>query len=268
MNDIAISADGVPIHYKVVGDGTIALVFVHGWSCDRSYWEGQVSYFAQQYKVVTIDLAGHGDSGLNRKAWTMAAFGEDVVAVANKLGLEQAVLIGHSMGGPVIIEAARRMLDQVVGIVAVDAFRDVEQTRTEEQNAVITAPFRANFADATRRLVRDMFLPDSDTKLVERVVKNMSAAIPEVGIGATQALLSNDRNLREGFQEMKAPMVAINSDYNPNNIEGAKRYGIEVLLMSGVGHFLMMEDAETFNRILDAAVKRFASQETRRHANL
>ena len=141
-----------------------------------------------------------------------------------------------------------------------DTFPDVERTHTEEQVVEFLAPFRANFADATRKIVHDMFLPESNTTLVEQVATDMSAAASEVGIGAAQELLSNDLNLREGLLEMKVPMVAINSDYKPNNIEGAQRYGIEVSLMSGVGHFVMMEDAETFNSLLDAAVKRFAPQ--------
>lgn len=265
MNDVAISSDGVPIHYEVHGDGMPALVFVHGWSCDRSYWAGQVSYFAQQYKVAAIDLAGHGESGLDRQAWTMAAFGEDVVAVVNTLGLEQIVLIGHSLGGPVIIEAARRMRDRVVGLVGVDTLRDVEQTHTEEEIIENVAPFQANFADATRKLVSGAFLSDSDPTLVEHVVTDMSAAPPEVGIGALQGLRRyewladpKDQNLRGGLQEITAPIALINSDFRPTNIEVAQRYGIAVSLMSGVGHFVMMEDSETFNRLLDATVKRFA----------
>ena len=57
---ISISSDGVDIHYEVHGEGEPALVFIHGWSCDRSYWRAQVEYFAKQYQVITIDLAGHG----------------------------------------------------------------------------------------------------------------------------------------------------------------------------------------------------------------
>ena len=77
--DIAISADGVPIHYKARGDGDIALVFVHGWCCNRSYWEKQLDHFAPHHRVVTIDLGGHGESGLKRESWSMAAFAGDVV---------------------------------------------------------------------------------------------------------------------------------------------------------------------------------------------
>jgi len=70
--DTAISADGISIAYEVRGEGELALVFIHGWCCDRSYWNEQLPHFSQKYKVVAIDLAGHGESGLNRKEYTMA----------------------------------------------------------------------------------------------------------------------------------------------------------------------------------------------------
>jgi pimeloyl-ACP methyl ester carboxylesterase len=267
MKDVAISTDGIPIHFEVHGAGTPALVFVHGWSCDRGYWEKQIGHFARQYQVVTVDLAGHGESGLDRQTWTMPAFGEDVVAVADKLGLEQVVLIGHSMGGPVIIEAARRMPARVIGLVGVDTYRNIGQTWTREQVDEILAPFRANFVEATQKFVRDMFIPESDHALVERIIADMSAAPPEVAIGAMGGNRRNaSSNLMTALQEIKAPIVAINSDYRPNDIEAAQRCGIKVVFMSGVGHFVMMEDAETFNRLLEEVVKEFAGAKTTRSA--
>jgi pimeloyl-ACP methyl ester carboxylesterase len=128
VRDHVLSFDGTPIYYEVCGEGEPALVFIHGWCCERGYWVNQLSEFAQRHKVVAVDLAGHGESGLDRKAWTIPAFGEDVVAVAEKLGLSKAILIGHSLGGSVIVEAARRMPEQVIGLVGADTFRDVERT--------------------------------------------------------------------------------------------------------------------------------------------
>jgi pimeloyl-ACP methyl ester carboxylesterase len=121
----ALSADNVSISYHVEGKGTPALVFVHGWCCDKSYWKHQVPYFSKRHTVVTIDLAGHGESGVGRKAWTMEAFGKDVVAVVEELELDRVILIGHSMGGAVIIEAARQMPERVTGLVGADTFLDV-----------------------------------------------------------------------------------------------------------------------------------------------
>lgn len=261
MNDVAISADGVPIHYEVYGTGRPALLFVHGWTCDRSYWGRQIGRFARQYQVVAVDLAGHGESGLDRQAWTIPAFGEDVAAVVDKLGLEQVVLIGHSMGGPVIIEAARQMPDRVVGLVGADTYRNVGQAWTQEQIDEILAPFRANFTEASRQYVRNMFIPESDRALVEHIVADMSASPPEVGVGAMAGNRSNAGNLAAALQQVKAPIVAINSDYRPNDIGSAQRCGIKVRFMSGVGHFVMMEDAETFNSLLEEVIKEFAGAE-------
>ena len=67
---VTISADGMPIHYTVRGNGAIALVFVHGWCCDQRYWDQQVEHFAPHYTVVSLDVAGHGASGRDRTQWT------------------------------------------------------------------------------------------------------------------------------------------------------------------------------------------------------
>ena len=104
----ATARDGVDIHYEAMGSGSPTLVFIHGWNCDRHYWSGQLSYFAEQHQVVAIDLAGHGESGLQRTEWTIGQFGADVASVADQLALDDVILVGHSMGGPVALEAARR----------------------------------------------------------------------------------------------------------------------------------------------------------------
>ncbi len=103
------SADGVEIRYDVAGKGETALVFVHCWTCNRRFWDESLAYFGKGYQVVRLDLAGHGESGKGRRDYTMAAFGGDVVAVADKLGLKRIVLIGHSMGGPVSLEAEKQL---------------------------------------------------------------------------------------------------------------------------------------------------------------
>jgi pimeloyl-ACP methyl ester carboxylesterase len=115
MSGVATSRDGIPLTFEVHGSGTPALVFVHGWSCDRGYWSGQLAAFSDRHQVVAVDLAGHGESGGGRQTWTMAAFGDDVVAVVEQLGLGELVLIGHSMGGDVIVEAALRLGERVLG---------------------------------------------------------------------------------------------------------------------------------------------------------
>jgi pimeloyl-ACP methyl ester carboxylesterase len=247
------SADGVIIHYQVHGKGAPALVFVHGWTCNQSHWEQQLESFSQSHTVVTLDLAGHGKSELGRTSWTMSAFADDVVAVAEELQLEPFILVGHSMGGSVILEVARKIPDRLIGLVGVDTYWNVEQSRTPEQVAERMVPFHSNFVETVDNVSRGMFLPTSDPALVERVVAGMSATLPEAGIGAFTHLLGRDNSAV--LKELDLPILAINSEsYRTTNIEAAERFGIEVVFMSGVGHFVMLEDPETFNRLLKEAI--------------
>lgn len=252
-----VSADGIQISFHVQGSGTPALVFVHGWCCDKTYWDAQVQYFSKQHKVVTVDLAGHGESGLGREAYTMEAFGEDVEAVVDKLGLDNVVLIGHSMGGPVILEASRRIPERVIGLVAADTFHNVEQKFQIDE---LLASLSVHFSETTADFVRAMFTPTADSVLVEKIVADMSAAPQQVGVDEIEAASTYWNNkLTRALQQVQAPIRCINSDTSPTNVVAGRRYAssFEVALMSGVGHFVMMEDPETFNRLLDEAVAEF-----------
>jgi pimeloyl-ACP methyl ester carboxylesterase len=162
------------------------------------------------------------------------------------------------MGGDVIVEAARRMKGRVAGLVWVDTYKQLRTPRSPEQVKAFLAPFRANFAEATRKFARGMFPPGSDRLLVDRVAADMSAAPPAVALAAMESAISFDREVPQALQELKLPVVAVNPDYRPTDIASMQRYGIEVIIMSGVGHFLMMEDPERFNRVLRTAVDKIA----------
>jgi pimeloyl-ACP methyl ester carboxylesterase len=253
---VVISGDGVSIAYQVKGKGKIALVFVHGWCCDKRYWDDQVSYFSKHYKVVTLDLAGHGDSGLNRKEWSMPSFGHDAAAVVKKLDLRKAILLGHSMGGHVIVETARLLPERVIGLVGVDTFKNVEKKLSRERLDQFTSLMRENFAKTMGNYLRQtMFTSKTDPALVEKIVKDMASAPPEVGIGCIEGIYKQD--LTAVIKEVKVPILCINSDKYPNNIEAGKRHAVsfEVKMMTGVGHFLMMEDPKIFNHLLEETVK-------------
>jgi pimeloyl-ACP methyl ester carboxylesterase len=257
MRLVATSADGIRLVYEVHGTGTPALVFVHGWSCDRSYWDGQVRLFARRFQVVTVDLAGHGDSGRGRERWTMASFGADVAAVADALGLEGMVLIGHSMGGDVVVEAARRLPGRVRAMIWVDTYRELANPLTHAQVLDKLVPFRTDFVQRTRTLVRGMFPSGADRALVERVAADMSAAPLDVALGAAESAWSCGREVAFAVKELGLPCVTINPEEPPTDVGSMERAGVEVVFMSGVGHFPMLENPQGFNTLLMQVVERF-----------
>jgi pimeloyl-ACP methyl ester carboxylesterase len=249
-----LSSDGIPLAYDVRGAGEPALVFVHGWCCDRSYWKNQVPYFEKKYTVVTVDLAGHGDSGLGRKDWTIESFGADVAAVVNALGLDKVILIGHSMGGPVNLEAARLLPGKVIGLVGVDTYQDLARQTPPEQRDRFIAAFTADFPAVTRQFVMSMFPANADTALEAGIASDMASAPADVGIGAFKSLMSYDA--AAALEKIRIPIRCINADRWPTNVEGNKKlaYSFDVKYMPGRGHFVQLEDPATFNRLLDETI--------------
>lgn len=258
----ATSHDGVSISYETLGSGTPALVFVHGWSCDRSYWQGQLEPFSLDFRVVGIDLAGHGESGRDREEWTIASYGADVAAVVEQLGLERVVLIGHSMGGDVVVDAARLLPGRVAGMVWVDTYSRLGTVRTPEQVSAFLAPLRANFADSTYALVRRrLFLPTSDSALAERVARDMASAPPDIALASLESSITNDRVVPAVLEELDLPVASLNPEDSSPDVEALERHGVQVVLVPGVGHFMMMEDPVAFNAILMDVIEGFLRED-------
>lgn len=252
------SPDGISIVYDVTGKGETALVLVHGWSCDRTYWDSQVGEFSADYRVVRLDLAGHGRSGTGRRDYSMASFGADVTAIVDALELEHVVLVGHSMGGDVIMEAAKLLPGRVAGLIWVDTYRSLPVSRTEAELANILEPFRQDFRRTTEASVRGMVAGGADTTMVERIANGMASAPPEVALSALESALRYAHQIPASLETLQIPVVAINADNSPTDEGSLRAHGVEPIIVPGVGHFLMMEDSAQFNSVLRQALQRFA----------
>jgi len=254
--------DGVAIAYESGGAGSPALVFVHGWSCDRSYWREQMEHFAAEHRVVALDLAGHGDSGTGREVHSMAAFGGDVAAVLAALDIEQAVIVGHSMGGAVMVEAALAAPERVVGLVGVDNFQDLEMEIAPEAIDGFLGAIASDFPARVDAWVRTMFPAGADTALVDAVAGDMAAAPPAVALDAMRELLNwyGGGEARARLALLRAPLVCINADAQPTDADAMRAvvpgYGLHV--MPGHGHFLMREDPAGFDALLTEVLDEIA----------
>ncbi len=255
QDGIADSKDGLPICYSLYGEGEPALVFVHGWSCNRSVWKNQVHYFDKKYRVVTLDLGGHGESGRERSVYTMEAFGEDVAAVVRAVQADKVILIGHSMGGPVIIEAAEIIPENVIALIGIDTMHDFDEAYTPEQVEELVKPFKEDFKKQTDSFVRTMFVKDTPPEFIDEIVGMMSNADSRVGISAMQQMFS--RSYVTDPPKINVPVWALNADLWPTKQEVNRKYAPEfnLRIMPGVGHFLMLEKPDEFNRQLDSIIE-------------
>jgi pimeloyl-ACP methyl ester carboxylesterase len=257
----ARSADGTEIVYDTRGKGELALVFVHGWCGDRSFWKEQLDVFAEKRRVVALDLAGHGASGKDREEWSMDAFAGDVEAVMKAADVKRAILVGHSMGGPVSLLAAKRMPDRVAAVVGVDTIHNVEFRWPEEQTKQFLAMFDADFEGTTRMFMEGMLPADADPALAKYIMDKVLGADRKMATGVMRALTAFDS--KAALAGAKVPVRCINAAPGtlqfamPTAVDVNRKHGdFDVVLIEGVGHFPMLEKPKQFNEKLGEQLKK------------
>jgi pimeloyl-ACP methyl ester carboxylesterase len=255
--------DGLSLVGEVRGQGDTALVFLHGWCGDREYWKHQVGPFAADYRVVTLDQAGHGESGKDRKVWSTVGLASDVEAVAKSLGLKRVILLGHSMGGPVALLAAKRMPGTVVAVVGVDSLHNAESQLPEEERTKLVWNFDKDFKGTMRVVVSGMVHEKTDAELKEWLVTRAQAQDPKM-VALMRDLFGLDTVT--AFKEAKVPVRCINSAggyqfFHPTAVETNKKYAdFGAVTIEGVGHYPMLEKPDEFNRRLRDVLKEFATK--------
>lgn len=266
-DNVAISSDGVKISFEQQGKGKPAIVFVHGWSNNRSVWDAQMAHFSEKYRVIAVDLPGFGESGYNRTNWTMASFGEDVAAVIKKLNLKQVVLVGFSMGGPVIIETAKTSPENLIGLVLVDVLQDVETKYPPDMIAYMDSVLMDLVTNPTNeKAVAGGFYKKNPEASFKRVLSMLSAHKNTSRIGWKESIDDFFRWSNEdcigSLKKVRVPIISINSDMEPTNVQAFKKYvpSYQLKIIPNVAHVVMWDDPEEFNRLLEESIQEFLNK--------
>jgi pimeloyl-ACP methyl ester carboxylesterase len=256
--------DGLNLVCEVRGQGDTALIFLHGWCGDRAYWKHQVDAFAADYRVVSLDQAGHGESGKDRKDWSVSSLAGDVEAVAKALGLKRVILVGHSMGGPVALLAAKRMPGTVVGVVGVDTLQNAEFQMPEEIRKRFMEAFEKDFKGTMRLGLAGMVHEKADAELKKWLVTRAEVQDPKMAMGLMRDLSGLDQ--KKLLKEAGTRVRCINSAggfqfFTPTAIEINKKYAdYNAVTIDGVGHYPMLEKPAEFNAKLREVLREFATK--------
>ena len=261
-DNVAISSDEVEISFDKQGEGEPTLVFIHGWGNNRSIWDAQVAHFSQKYKVIAVDLAGFGESGNNRQKWTMGAFGEDVVTVINKLSLDQVVLIGFSMGAPVVIETAKRVPNQVVGVVLVDWLQDIEMQYSPKVISYLDSVYMDVVTNPTIDKMKPFFRRNTEASF-KRVLTMLNVTSKD---GWRESLIDifrwSNEDCIESLKNIQSRIISINSDQTPTNVAAFMKYvpSYKAKIIPDVGHVVFWDAPEEFNRLLEESIQDFIKE--------
>lgn len=110
---------GIELAYEVSGEG-LPVVLLHGFPFNRTLWREQVAALRERFRVITVDLRGHGETTATDAPATMKEMAEDVAALLDELHLERVVLGGLSMGGYVVLAFYRLFPERVRALVLAD----------------------------------------------------------------------------------------------------------------------------------------------------
>lgn len=254
------SGDGVPIAYSSGGTGKPALVFIHGGFADQSFWSKQVESLGDRFQTVTLDLAGHGASGRKRSVWSVDAFGEDVRAVVEALGVDSVVLVGNSLGGLVSLSAAKKLPKIVRAIIAVDTLQDADQERSREELEAFIQTLRDDFPSACRAMVRQLLLEATDAELYAWIETKMCAFDASIAPRIVDGVL--DYDLKAEFAAAQVPIRGILGEITSLDLKGNRELqpDFDAVIMEGCGHYPMLERPKEFNRHLVAYVEELGSR--------
>src|SRR5271155_1525183 len=236
----AATVDGIAIHSSSTGKGPKTVVLVHGWTCDETAWSEQVPVLSKKYRVLTLDLPGHGKSGAPADGkLSMDLFARAVEAVRAEAKADHIILVGHSMGTPVIVQYARLYPEHTTALVFVDGLVTLGNGRgpapdprqmsgpdgRKNRETMIRGMFSASTTPANQTKILDMMLAAPESTAVGAMNATFDPAIwkgdvltlPILGIYADKSALGNPEYMKDHFPKLEYHEIA------------------------GTGHFVMLD---------------------------
>ena len=248
--------NGIQLAYTDQGQGT-PLVFLHAFPLNRTMWEPQVAGLSDRYRVITVDLRGHGDSDAPLWRYTLDLFADDVKGLLDHLSITSAVFIGLSMGGYLMFAFHRRFADRIKALVLAD-------TRAEPDTPELSA-WRFGLAQRVykegSRAVADEMLPKlltpsssaSKPALVEQV-REMIVKTQISGIVGDLMAIAERPNSVPRLKEIHCPTLVVVGEQDvlttpaDNERIATGIAGARFHIIPSAGHLSNLEQPEAFNR--------------------
>ncbi|MGV1037310.1 MAG: alpha/beta fold hydrolase [Candidatus Nanopelagicales bacterium] len=259
------------MQYHRAGNGTPPVVFVHGFACDSSDWQTQFDRLQDDTTVVACDLRGHGATPAGSGDSSIEAFGADVVGLLAELDLPPVVLVGHSMGCRVSLQAYLNAPDRVAGLVLLDSSRAGGGNPDEAERAIIEQLRGDGYEPFVQEFFEEMFVASSDPDLEAAIIARALALPQEVGAPLFASIVSWDlRSGEKALNSVRVPLLAIQTTtMTPERVRAPLAPGqtspwlelvqrhvptAQVEVISGHGHYPHIEAADQVSDLIAAFV--------------
>ena len=232
------------------GSGDLPVIFVHGLGGDHQVWRAELDHIRRTHRALAVDLRGFGRSACPADGnYGIEAMAGDVLLVARTLGLKRYVLVGHSMGGAVAIAAAVQDPASVAGLVLADPVGDATQMPAAERESFRHFFDGPDYAQHAETFLNDV-LANAKPATRESVRKAFVASSPEAVSQCVHAIC--DYPTASQLERYPGPVLDIITDDNdsPWSLQNLVK-GLPVARMPGLSHWIMLDDPETFARLVD-----------------
>jgi pimeloyl-ACP methyl ester carboxylesterase len=252
------------MHFVRAGQGAPPIVFVHGFACSHEDWVLQIKELQKNHEIVACDLRGHGRTPGRPHECSIEHYGGDVAALVNNLELRNVILVGHSMGCRVVLEAARLVPKRVSRVVLIDGSRNATGDPDAAEKAARATVEKLGYAAFAETLFRQMFLkPSAEADaIVARALKSSAAFGPELWPRVTRW---DAGAMDAAFAALRVPVLAIQSttrnaqlqrtalkpgDASPW-LDYVRSKGARVEIVPDTGHFTQLEAPERVNQLIE-----------------
>ena len=253
------------MHFIRAGQGAPPILFVHGFACSHEDWTFQLDYFSKTHEVVACDLRGHGQTPGRPQECSIEHYGGDVAALVNNLELRNVVLVGHSMGCRVVLEAARLVAKRVSALVLVDGSRNATGDPDAAEKSARATLEKLGYAAFAETLFRQMFLkPSAEADaIVARALKSSAEFGPELWPRVTRW---DAGSMDAAFAAIRAPVLAIQSTTRNAQLQRTalkpgdtspwldflKKFpNVKTEIVADTGHFTQLEAPQQVNRLIE-----------------
>jgi pimeloyl-ACP methyl ester carboxylesterase len=239
----------ITIHYTDTGKGN-AVVLLYGFLENQSMWDFFVAEYVKKYRVITLDLLGHGATGCLGYVHTMEDQADAVQAVLHELRIRKAIIMGHSMGGYIAMAFAELYPDVVKGIILQNssALADSDERKANRDRAVTAV--KHNATAFVRMSIANLFSEENREKYADEIEQLRDEAVKTPVQGIVAALegmkIRKDREVLLHFAPYPILLVLGKKDQSLIYEEHAPQVeGTRVKLVTyDHGHMAHIEDRD------------------------
>lgn len=257
--NLAINVNNFNLSYDDVGEGSLPIIFLHGYPFDKTMWKGQLDFLKSSYRVIACDIRGFGKSTDEESTLSIDLFGNDLIQFMDNLNIDKAIVCGLSMGGYIALNVMERFPSHFEALILCDTQCIADTTEGKEKRYKIIEEIEADgVTDFNEGFIKNVFHKDSitnKTELVEQlrsVVFSNSKKIITKGFTALAEHSETCSTLSEigiptliicGREDQVTPLAQ--SEFMNKHIKNSILH-----IIDNAGHVSNLEQPKEFNKYL------------------